>query len=515
MEDEENLSSPCQPKGLENPNMSWHKTVVATQRRIRFMNEINRLEKDSLLYYQGGGRNITLSPEDRSLREFYDVDYSYIVINALLMPGLSNERARLKEEKRRVDLVIFEHMDELIEVYCRLYSAMCKYTFGYSHKESYHTYRADRMNTLTFLEQGQAYSFMSTKKEHDSSVDFHDKDGILLLEVETPGDIEHVDMNEVLGKESVYQQEQEILFAPFVLLDKEMLEITEEEKTYRDIHGNPPKAKYLLHLRISSIVSQKTDKNSEELRELFVQIMDEKSMNTVKTVWNAFMGGNEPEEEVMRGYGQWKEKLRSYLRLRFAGIKYEMTDIQRHTGEGLNALSKSEGNVKDTAAQEFQWRVSELEADILNYYEYTNTSRIKYKKYVQRICVALAIISPLISFFVALSFQEELQLGAKVMSLLLSAISVMITMVAGSLAWSEKFQQRTVTYLQLDELLQDMKYEKFSDENTWKKYFKRFRRIVSNDNRMGQENAAVTGKHLDNKTKEIAKKQEIENGKEG
>lgn len=475
------------------------------------MNEINRLEKDSLLYYQGGGKNVILSAEDRDLREFYDVDNSYIVINALLMPGLSNERARLKEERRHIDPVIFEHLDELIEVYCRLYSAMCKYTFGYSHEEAYYTYRDDRMNTLTFLEQGQAYSFMSTKKGHDSSADFHDKDGILLLEVEAPGDIEHVDMNAVLGKESVYQQEQEILFAPFALLDKEMVEITEEEKAYRDIHGKPPQAKYLLHLRISSIVSQKTDKNSEELRELFAQIMDEKSLNTVKTVWNAFMGGNEPEEEITWGYGQWKEKLRSYLRLRFAGIKYEMTDIQRYTGENL----KSEGNVKDTAAQEFKRRVSELETDILKYYEYTNTSRIKYKKYVQRTGVALAIISPLISFFVALSFQEKLQLWAKVTSLLLSAISVMITMVAGSLAWSEKFQQRTVTYLQLDELLQDMKYEKFSDENTWKKYFKRFKRIIRSDNKIGQRNADATAKHLESKIKEITEEQGIKNGEEG
>ena len=108
------------------------------------MKEITRLEKDSLMYYQGGGADITLSIEKQNLREFYVVDNSYIVLNALLMPGISNERARLKEEGKRVDLVMFEHIEELIAVYCRLYSAICKYTCFYEHKKSYHTYRDDR-----------------------------------------------------------------------------------------------------------------------------------------------------------------------------------------------------------------------------------------------------------------------------------------------------------------------------------------------------------------------------------
>ncbi len=479
------------------------------------MSEINRSEKDSLLYYQGGGRNIALNQENHNLREFYNVDNSYIVINALLMPGISNERARLKVEGKRVDPILFEHMDELIEVYCRLYSAMCKYTFDYDHDELYHTYRADRMNTLTFLEQGQAYSFMSTKRHHDSSTDFHDKDGILLLEVEALGDIEHVDINAVLGAESIFPQEQEILFAPFALLDREPLEITAEEKTYRDIHNNPPEAKFLLHLRISSIVSCKTDKNREELRGLFARIMDDESLNMVKTVWNVFMSGGEPEDEAVRCYGEWKEKLRSYLRLRFAEIKYEMTDARRPMSESTDVLRKSNKRVNDDTKQEFQRRVRELEEDIFAYYKYTDASRRKYKKCVQRTCVALSVISPLMTFFVALNLLEDLQLWVKVASLLLSTINIAISLTASSLAWSEKFRQRTATYLKLNELLQDMKYENFSEEKIWKEYVLRFKTIVSNDNRMGQKNTDVTGKYLDKMMKNMIEKQGTEDGEKG
>ena len=66
--------------------------------------KISRMEKNSLMYYQGGGENIKLSSADQYLRKFYSIDNSYIVLNALLMPGVSNERVRLKYEKKQLDI---------------------------------------------------------------------------------------------------------------------------------------------------------------------------------------------------------------------------------------------------------------------------------------------------------------------------------------------------------------------------------------------------------------------------
>lgn len=288
------------------------------------MNEINQLEKDSLLYYQGGGRDIELSPERQNLRAFYDVDNSYLVINALLMPGISNEKARLAKEGKQVSLAVFECMEELLEVYCRLYSAICKYTYFYEHDAMYHTYRDDRINTLEFLSHGQMYSFMSTNRYNSGNTDFQDKDGILLLEVKAPGDVEHIDVNAVLQEKSIYPHEQEILFAPFVMLDKEPLKITEEEMLYKDINGDLPKSKYMLHLRGSSIVPCEIDGHKEELKELYTKIMDVKDLNTAKQIWKMFMNSGEPDCKATQVYVEWKEKLQKYLRMSFAGIKYEM-----------------------------------------------------------------------------------------------------------------------------------------------------------------------------------------------
>lgn len=117
---------------------------------------IKNHQRRKRLYHvlSGGRKNVRLSAENQHLRGFYDAADSYMVMNALLMPGISNERARLKNEKKKFAFVMIEHMDELIKVYCNLYSAMCKFTAFYEYKPGNYTYRIDRMNTLEFFKTG-------------------------------------------------------------------------------------------------------------------------------------------------------------------------------------------------------------------------------------------------------------------------------------------------------------------------------------------------------------------------
>lgn len=480
------------------------------------MNEINRWEKDSILYYQGGGEDIVLCSENENLKEFYNVDNSYLVINALLMPGIGNENARLKEEGKKVSITMFKHMDELIKVYCRLYSAICKYTYFYKHEDRYYTYRTDRMNTLEFLEHGQMYSFMSTKKCKDKNTDFHDKDGILLLEVDAWENIEHIDVNAVLGEQSKYPFEQEILFAPFVLLDKELLEMTEEEKLYRDIHGNPPKAKYLLHLRLSSIVSCKADID-KKLEKLYKEIMDPDFINIVQQVWEMLMSGKKPEADAVQCYIRWKEKLQIYLRMCFGRIKYEMI-IHDLNGNDTKEAAKNEEQGADykqdiNSMQKLQKRLNKLEKDVRNYYDYTDEKRKKYKHYVQVVNGIVSVLSPLTALFVALSLSDNLQTFMKVAGLLTSTISVIVPLIAKGFAWNEKLQQRTSTYMKLDRLMRDMEYEKSLDENSLDGYVECYKEIVDEDNRMGLNNVLIMKNYLEHVIKESEKKQGTDNGK--
>lgn len=474
------------------------------------MNIIDRAEKDSILYYQGGGTDIVLSTEKQNLREFYNMDNSYIVLNALLMPGISNEKVRLIEEGKKTGISIFRYMDELVEIYCRLYSAMCKYTYLYDHEDKYHTYRTDRINTLEFLSLGQMPSFMSTQKCNDINEDFHDKDGILLLEVEAHGSIEHVDVNAVLKEESKYPHEQEILFAPFTVLDMEPLEMTDEEKHYKDIHDNPPEAKYLLHIRLSSIDSYWAG-SDEELDELYQGVMEPVSINIAMQVWEAFMSGKKLEEDVVQRYVEWKKKIRIYLRMRFARIKYEVIHRQETDGEcgagespDIDGGQSSDHNQDNSHIQGFWKRWNKLNQDITNYYNYTNEKRKKYKRYVQIVNGIVSVLGSLTALFIALSFADSLKVIMKTASLLSSAVSAVVPMIAKGFAWSEKLQQRTTTYMNLDTLMRDMRYGESLDENSLDGYVERYKTIIDLDNKMGLENALTMG----NYSEKIAKKAE-------
>ncbi len=163
------------------------------------------------------------------------------------------------------------------------------------------------------------------------------------------------------------------------------------------------------------------------------------------------------------------------------------------------------GNVtQDTGDFKDKW--NELIEEVLVYYEYTDEKRMKYKKYVQIVNVTVSILYPLMTLCVSLSLNDILQMWTKIISLLLSTLGAMIPLVAKGFAWNEKLQQRTITYLKLDELLRDMRYEKSKNEDCLDRYVARYKAVVSADNEMGRENALSMGKHSENVTKDLENK---------
>ena len=88
----------------------------------------------------------------------------------LLFPGIENEKARLQIEKRdKISDKILNHMDELLEIYNRLYSAMCKYTYHTQKNDKLLTYRDDRKHTYLCMQDGMNDSFLSTSFVADAS----------------------------------------------------------------------------------------------------------------------------------------------------------------------------------------------------------------------------------------------------------------------------------------------------------------------------------------------------------
>ena len=136
---------------------------------------------------------------DTALEEFYKIDNAYETINVLLFPGIENEKARLRIENRNIDENIFNNMDELLNVYGWLYSAMCKYTLYTTEGKILHTRRDDRRHTYQCMQSGINDSFLSTSLNLESSKYFQKKDGLVLMEFIAEDTVEHIDINEVLG----------------------------------------------------------------------------------------------------------------------------------------------------------------------------------------------------------------------------------------------------------------------------------------------------------------------------
>ncbi|MCC8047375.1 MAG: hypothetical protein LIP12_18135 [Clostridiales bacterium] len=287
---------------------------------------ISQEEKNALLFYQGGGKNIKLSSDQAYLRGFYNSYYYHDMINVLLMPGVGNEKARLREEHRLLDIEMLDQMEELLAVYCRIYSAMCKYAAAGNRRCVEGSYRIDRVNTLDYLKQGQMYSFMSTTllSKRFNPANYCNKNGLVILQVEQCNEaVEYIDLNAVLGLDSAYPEEDEILFAPFTLVRLEEIELNEEEMRYRDINNEPPKAKYKIFMEGSSIGAELLSLDDNAIQELRSRILDPRELAWAKEAMiDKIALGKEMEGDSLQRYIRWKEDLQSYFKACFARIKY-------------------------------------------------------------------------------------------------------------------------------------------------------------------------------------------------
>lgn len=297
---------------------------------------ITQEELRSLLYYQGAVEKIQLNSSELDLRKFYSINNAYETINMLLFPGIENEKSRLWTEKQRIDEQILDKMDELLNVYGNLYSLMCKYTrYKSEHRQdeaTIFTYRDDRRHTYVCMENGENPSFLSTSKvmDREPPVDgsvnyFQKKDGLVLMDIEAQDTLEHIDLNEVLGEQSGFPDEEEILYPPFLYLSTEQLLLPEKEKELKDYQGHPPYGKFRVVLKGSTIAPKNLgSKECKELEKIKKELATQDEINNIKMVWSAIQVGEEAKyDQEIEQYIRWKSKLKPYLRETYGQIKFD------------------------------------------------------------------------------------------------------------------------------------------------------------------------------------------------
>lgn len=421
---------------------------------MEFTNE----EIRSLLYYQGAVENIVLKPNELYLKEFYKVDNAYEVINMLLFADIESEKIRLYTEKRDINSVILDYMPELLNVYCNLYSAICKYTYQNDNRGDVYTYRDDRNYTYIHMkEHMQNESFISSslnpeKKENG----FQNKEKLTFFEFEAGKDVEYLEMNEVLGELSGYPEEEEILFPPFLKVRLENKQMTEAEQQLKGINYTKPIGKYCVIFEKSTIVSKKmTEQMEKELEKVRNKILDPEAIKNAKEVWKE-VKKNEIDAAKVEYYIKWKKCLQSYILKCYETIKWSVLNDVNRKNYFLNSIR--------------------------NRVNIANCKRIRYERRLYIFYCLEIIVGVLAGLFLSFSLINYKAEENKILSLCMLAIFGIVAGICKVMSLSEKLMQRTEVFLRYDELLEHWNYEKLQDSKMLDSYINRMLEISFMDN---------------------------------
>ena len=278
-------------------------------------------ERKSLLFYQGSAQGDVMGAVPKHLRKFYAAEEGYQILDMLLFPGTENEKVRIQIERRHIDTMFLNNMDELLNVYCNLFSAMCRYTKECESAQDMHLYRKDRILSWECLKKGQISTFFSTSQKSKIAAYFtQNKYGILLEEIWVSKKIVHLNVNDVLGQYHSYAGEEEILLPPFLKVRCEEVELADEEKNLRDCCGRSPMKKCLIYVEELCLDEDYNDLKQNNMRS---QILEYSHIENAKNVWKKIQSNIEllPEEET--DYCVWKEWICDYLRTEYGRIMRE------------------------------------------------------------------------------------------------------------------------------------------------------------------------------------------------
>lgn len=402
----------------------------------------------SLLYFQGAVENIVLGKNEEHLRKLYSIGNAYEALNMLLFDDIGCEQARLWEEKREIDEGILDNMPELLEVYCNLYSAICKYTYLLQ-KESTYTYRDDRYyNCIHMNSHGFNESFLSSTLNPEKSEDpFQKKDRLTFLEFQAQTGAEWLNVNEVLGEKSKYPEEKEILFSPFQNIELRKMEMTEKEKTILGNNYTPPHGKYLVIVKKSAISPMvSTVKDKEEMKSLKKLVLDAGSIENAKIVWRQIRK-NEYDLCNVKHYLEWKKNLQLYIRKCYAAIKWDVLNLK-----GRQAL---------------------FEYDLEQKVDAANEKREKYEKGLWFFHITEIIIGVIAGIYLTMDVKELYSGNFRVRAIILFGILFILAGICRALSVSEKLQQNTDIFLRYDELREKWRYEKLKDTDMLDQYTER------------------------------------------
>lgn len=254
-------------------------------------------EMENALRFYGG--DVTWWEGLPSESAFWKDTKAYGTLNALFFEGLTNEQARIAENKF-LNPVFLENPERLLTLCKQLIDAMC---LSPCPTGELHTFRVERLaNFRDMVQAGQTISFTSTSKA-DFLNEYKDKKNLVLLDFHIGAGIPYADMQQLLSQ-YLKSNEQEVLLPPFLPLSFAPRALTAEEQKIRDYNEQPPVAAY------DVIVGLPSSKRPPVLS------FPPTGAEAGKRVLQSLKNFHTPNGEDVALYCAWKQAFRSQVRNR-------------------------------------------------------------------------------------------------------------------------------------------------------------------------------------------------------
>lgn len=276
-------------------------------------------EIDAIRYYQGDIRKRNKERQivkDEMEEGFFGTPSAYRTMNCLMFDGIINEENRISEGNGKIIPELLLEVEKIIEVFCDIYRAMCKYVSEFGNNEKMLTYRTDRKVSVEEMKKGYTVSFVSTSRNDMPEEFLQRKTGLVLLNFVFSQKIPHLDFRRILKEDYLFKEQDEVLLPPFLKIELERVELTEREKQYCDINGQPPCAKYLVEVK--GIRSWYLGSMGQKRKALTLECK-QRSAEILKKMVNKEIVTEEEKKE----YCLWKKEIQGIVWKRFKIIEQE------------------------------------------------------------------------------------------------------------------------------------------------------------------------------------------------
>ncbi len=296
----------------------------------------------------------------------------YEVLNSLQFPGIDNELSRIIEDRKSMETDHYTDPDRILEVSKNLYSAM--YKFGKSIDKEIKVKRFDRAASFDEIEKrGEIVSnFSTTMGQWLSNYFARSKKNIAIVEgIVEPG-VACIDLKDILEDEYHYESEEELLIGPFNKVDMEDVELTNEDRRFKDRDGRPPVRKIKMRIKPPEKAKELTPEEEKDKMKKTDLFLDEDYAENAKSfidmmykLRSKFHDKEKAKNYIQAYYGsnmkkfiEWKEAYQAILgyEARESAIEIDsrsgVKDVEQVGYETEEEFNQKEMNNEEEFSQE-------------------------------------------------------------------------------------------------------------------------------------------------------------------